>query len=173
MSAVPQPTIPIWHVKPDPDEPEFFGEEWLDMGAFPGPHRHSEYELRNLWSLVWKKWREERMCGEVVRYNRLFSTEWWREAIEECSINKPRLKTLKYVISVASGFAREGTPTERMARKLAEEAKANQLAACDVETSDNVRRFWVEKARPTTIDDVADDDPVFLRVSNILKGGPK
>lgn len=174
MSAVPKPEIiPIWHVEPAADEPEFFNESGLDMGPFHGDHRHSDHDLHCLWSLVWKRWGSRRICGEIIRYNRMFPLNWWREAIEETWINLPKLNSLKYVVMMANSFQREGTPTERMARKLAESARANQLSVCDVETTETVRQFWVDKAAPTTIDDVADDDPVFLRVSNILKGGPK
>jgi hypothetical protein len=171
MSAVAKSTIPMWQVKPEPDEPEFFGEEGLDMGPFQGPYAHSEHDLRCLWSLVWKRWREHRMCREIIRYNRMFSIEWWREAIEESWTNKPNLTTLKYVIAMAHSFQREGTPTERMVKKLAEANKAG--VDCDIQTSEAVSRFWAEKSKPVTIDDVSEDDPVFLRMYNKIKGCQK
>lgn len=173
MSAVRQPdVIPIWNVKPEPDEPEFFGEEGLDLAPFPGPNTHSEHDLRCLWSLVWKRWHDRRICGEMIRYNRLFPVNWWREAIEETWITKPKIGSLKFVIAMANNFKREGTPTEKLAKKLAESDRANQVLG-EVETTETVKQFWIEKGKATTIEDIADDDPVFLRMSDRLKGGSK
>lgn len=173
MSAILKPTIPMWQVKPEPDEPEFFGEEGLDLAPWPGPHRHSEHDLRCLWSLVWKRWRSHRMCGEIIRYNRLYSVDWWREAIEESWITKPKLDNFKYVVMMAASFQREGTPTERLAKKLADAAKLAESSEDNIRTTETVRKFWAEKGKTTTADDVDDDDPVFLRMSNKLKGGQK
>lgn len=113
------------------------------------------------------------MCGEIIRYNRLYSVDWWREAIEESWITKPKLDNFKYVVMMAASFQREGTPTERLAKKLADAAKLAESSEDNIRTTETVRKFWAEKGKTTTADDVDDDDPVFLRMSNKLKGGQK
>ncbi|MDR3582542.1 MAG: hypothetical protein P4L67_04685 [Candidatus Pacebacteria bacterium] len=173
MSAVRKEEIlQIWNVEPAHDEPEFFDESGLDLAPFPGPHQHSNHDLHCLWSLVWKRWGNQRVCYEVIRYNRLFSVDWWREAIEETWITKPNMSHLRYVIAMAHTFQKEGTPTERMAKKLAEANKAAKIQG-DIQTTETVRQFWIDKGKTTTIDDVGDQDPVFLRMYNKIKGGAK
>lgn len=174
MSAVAKEEIlKIWHVEPAPGEPIFFDESGLDMGVWPGPHVHTEHDLRCLWSLVWKRFGSRRMCGEIIRYNRMFSVDWWREAIEEAWITKPQINNLKYIVMMANSFEREGTPSQRLQKKLDEAARAASPAMESVPVNEDVARFWDQKAKPVTIDSMPEDHPVFIRMMDKIKGSRK
>lgn len=161
-------TIPIRSFTPDPDEPKFIDEEAIYMFAplMYGPHRHTEAELRDMWSRIWKGFHKHELCKGFIRYNRKYSLDVWREAFAYVFERKEAMNNIAYVERVASGIQVNGTREERIAKKIEAESAVQQPRKV---VAPPTRQFLLEKGRPRTIDSIADDDPRVLRMNDLYR----
>lgn len=81
----------------EPDEPPFESEQEMFLPPVYGRHTHRESDLRGMWSWLWSRFNDQRMCREFMRYNRQFSLDTWREAVA-----KSKVKNIRYIMAIAS-----------------------------------------------------------------------
>lgn len=171
MSSAAQKVIPFQRPTTDPSEPPFPSVDQMFSPPVWGKYDHDEAWLREMWSRIWRCFKSRKMCEGFVQKNKLLPKNYWIEAFEEVRQGKEKLDHINYVFKIGSTYFQRGTPSERAIKTIedARKAAANTPLAV-LEEDDPTRKYWAERGRRKSLDDVPDDDPVVLRMAARLKG---
>ena len=87
-------------------EPPFEGVKSMWIEPMYGPCDHSDEQLRAMWSFIWDRFHDKRMCRSFMQFHRLHSIKRWKSAIEITRRSKPHVGNFNYIVQVANNLLR-------------------------------------------------------------------
>jgi hypothetical protein len=96
-----------------PGCPPFPDPATSPLMAMPGGFQVTDAEAREIWELVWKAWKSQRLCNQFYEHQSWHKPESWRAAIRQLARDGTEPYGIKLVEMRAARFDANGVPEER------------------------------------------------------------